>query len=339
MNFIKTSLRAVLYASLFILFSSSAYSAQKNTSCTIPDFMEQIGKDFKKFPELKSAITGKTGLTTNDLDAALFTAWKQLYDNNATQAKRSAVELLEGIKKYFKERPFKDDPDLRQDYINAIIKYAGAISTNSGNQGSERFPDEANVFFDQLARYAQNFYGKKGFSIKETGGYFYTQDGFYFSMRYMNARINPNQVTAIDISFDAIDNGCSITSNGRCRLDLETETIGANGLPQKNRYEFKSYGKNTELTQVGQLIGYVRGADNLQSFKYVFDGSKLNESQAKAKMKTFLMRNKAAVFEAIKGNASLRAKVFPEIPVLDLSVNDLTDAVITNMVNQIVEVF
>ena len=121
-------------------------------------------------------------------------------------------------------------------------------------------------------------------------------------------------------------------------MDLETETIGANGLPQKNRYEFKSYGKNTELTQVGQLIGYVRGADNLQSFKYVFDGSKLNESQAKAKMKTFLMRNKAAVFEAIKGNENLKKSMVGEAG-LFLSVDDFTPDMIQTMVNNIVEVF
>jgi len=117
-------------------------------------------------------------------------------------------------------------------------------------------------------------------------------------------------------------------------LDLETETIGANGLPQKNRYEFKIYGKNTELTQVGQLIGYVRGADNLQSFKYVFDGSKLNESQAKAKMKTFLMRNKAAVFEAMTDGVKGELGFLP-----GAEASDFSNSKIELMVNAIVEVF
>lgn len=310
-------LKGILYACLLVLLSAPAYSAKP--VCDIPDIMIDLGEDLDSNSKLKQAVKG------NRVEP-LVTAWKTLYTAKATKAKRSALELLEGIDLHFSKDPFKNDPALQDDYINAIIKYTGKISTSVGEQGSDLFPEKAEDFFKELFEYSENFYGKTGFSLKEASHTnFNVQDGFYLAMRYMNDKINPQQVSKIDMKF-ASANGCSTN----CRFDTEikksaTETV---------RYEFKSYSPDTQLKQVLQLVEYIKAAENLESFKYVFNKDKLTLQQAKDKMAIFITANKEAVFKEMsdefKDNAGF---------IEDSTIADFTPELINNMVDEIVEVY
>ncbi|MEE9339175.1 MAG: hypothetical protein V3U87_13940 [Methylococcaceae bacterium] len=185
------------------------------------------------------------------------------------------------------------------------------------------------MFFDTLADYAKKFDGKTGFTLKDAGiDQLYTQDGFYFAMRYMNAKIPASSVTKIDMGFENENGICQ-----NCRLDLEI----SNTQGQTIRYEFKSYAKNTPMTQVPQFISYIEEANNLNSYKYVFNKDKVTLNQARNKMKTFINSNREVVFKAIRNNESLKSAITNGVPFN--SAADLTPDLIDKIVNATVEVY
>jgi len=301
---------------LFVIFIASIATssfAAKKASCDPNDDTVQLIKDMVRNKDFATAIKNNQELAE---------AWDLIYEasnKNKDSKKRYAVELLKGINKHFKQDPFKNSPDLRKDYINAIIKYKGKISTNSGNQGSNRFPDKAEVFFDTLFDYAKKFDGKAGFTLKESGGALYTQDGFYFSMRYMNSnKVSSSEIKSLDMKFESSEGGCP-----NCRFDAT--------LNDGTLIEFKSY-KDPSKIPLKQFKAYIGSINSIDQLRYVFNKDKATISEAKDGMAKVIDNNKFEIWSVMSDELKAELKVTN-------NPSQLTPEVIQQMVNEFVEVY
>jgi len=83
------------------------------------------------------------------------------------------------------------------------------------------------------------------------------------------------------------------------------------------------------------LIGYVKKAKKIESFKYVFNKEKITLEQARTKMFNFINKHKKAVFEAMTDGVKKDLKFEAE----EKNPNAFTKTKIEQMVNAIVEVY